>query len=323
MQHVVLSTYGEPPAARFVDQLRYSWRILLGLTRSVAPMPRPVLPLIALSRARTRVTTWRREGYQSPLEPITVAQRDALQGALDRAAPAGWRVHVAYEFRDPTLAAVVEALPAGDAVLVVPQYAVDSAFTHGLAHDAAARLNGRGARVDVVPPIEIEEQATLHVDHIRQEVARVSAVRPSEAALVLAAHGSVVDPPPSYRTGERGTRAIADRIAQRLAGEFASTVLGWLNHRAGGTWTSPAVEEALTTLRAQGCREVVYYPFGFLADNAESQLEGRVALRAAGFTGVAHLPCLNDSETLTHALARAVLAASGNDIQREARTSHS
>jgi ferrochelatase len=317
MQHVVLSTYGEPPEARFADQLRYSWRILLGLTRTVAPIPKPVLPLIALSRARARVRTWRQEGYASPLEPITLAQRDGLQRALDRAAPGKWRVHAAYEFRDPTLPALVDALPAGDAVLVVPMYAVDSAFTHQLARDAAARLDGRRVRVGVVPPLGIEEQATLHVDHIRHEVARVSALRPSEAALVLAAHGTLVDPPRAYKTGERETRAVADRIAQLLAGEFASTVLGWLNHRFGGTWTSPPVDEALATLRAQGCREVVYYPFGFLADNAESQLEGRVALRAAGFPSVAHLPCLNDSDALTDALARALLAASGSGLQQE------
>src|SRR5204862_7559561 len=30
--HVILLTYGEPPTASFVDQLVYSWRILLGLT---------------------------------------------------------------------------------------------------------------------------------------------------------------------------------------------------------------------------------------------------------------------------------------------------
>ena len=38
-RHVVLITYGEPPTASFAAQLRYSWRILLGLTRSVAPIP--------------------------------------------------------------------------------------------------------------------------------------------------------------------------------------------------------------------------------------------------------------------------------------------
>lgn len=322
MQHVILSTYGEPPGARFADQLRYSWRILLGLTRTVAPIPKPVLPLIAVSRARTRVAMWRREGYVSPLEPITRAQRDELQQALDRAAPGQWRVHVAYEFRDPTLAAVVNALPGEEAAAVVPMYAVDSAFTHQLARDAAARLDRRAAPIVVVPPLDIQQQATLHVAHIRREVARLSAVRASETALVLAAHGTLVDPPRPYQTGERDTRALAARITQLLAGEFAAAKLGWLNHRYGGTWTSPAMDEALTALWAEGCREVVYYPFGFLADNAESELEGRLALRAAGFSSAAHLPCLNDSDALAAALMGAVLTAtSDGSTERETLTS--
>ena len=52
--HVVLVTYGEPPTPAFAGHLAYSWRILLGLTRTIADIPRPLLPLIALARARTR-----------------------------------------------------------------------------------------------------------------------------------------------------------------------------------------------------------------------------------------------------------------------------
>jgi len=51
----------------------------------------------------------------------------------------------------------------------------------------------------------------------------------------------------------------------------------------------------------------VYFPYGFLADNAESQLEGRVALRALPGIESLHLPCLNDSPLLVEALARQVL----------------
>ena len=47
-RHVVLVTYGEPTTASFSEQLVYSWRILVGLTRTVAPIPRPLLPVIAL-----------------------------------------------------------------------------------------------------------------------------------------------------------------------------------------------------------------------------------------------------------------------------------
>jgi protoheme ferro-lyase len=50
-------------------------------------------------------------------------------------------------------------------------------------------------------------------------------------------------------------------------------------------------------------------PYGFLADNAESQLEGRVALRAhPSFAGTLHLPCLNDSPELSALLAGSIVA---------------
>lgn len=303
MRHAILSTYGEPAAARFGDQLRYSWRILLGLTRTVAPIPRPVLPLIALSRARGRVASWKAEGYASPLEPITEAQRDALQAVLDAREPGGWRVHLAYEFRDPTLSQVLAGVPEGEAVRVVPMYAADSAFTHDLARDAVRALNGRGAAVTVASPLDLETQAALHVAHVREELARAGVTPGGDSALVLAAHGTLVNPPRPYETGERETRALAQLVSEAVRAEFPVSTIAWLNHRFGGTWTSPAVDEALADLRARGVRQVVYYPFGFLADNAESQLEGRVALRDAGFHAAVHLPCLNASDALARAIA--------------------
>ena len=43
--------------------------------------------------------------------------------------------------------------------------------------------------------------------------------------------------------------------------------------------------------------------------NAESELEGRVALRNQGWLEHYHLPCLNDSPALTAAFARQVVGA--------------
>ena len=70
MKHIVLVTYGEPITPAFVEQLVYSWRILLGLTRTVADIPAPLIPMIALSRARGRNALWKKHDYSSPLEPI-------------------------------------------------------------------------------------------------------------------------------------------------------------------------------------------------------------------------------------------------------------
>ena len=56
-------------------------------------------------------------------------------------------------------------------------------------------------------------------------------------------------------------------------------------------------------MAAAGIPRVVYYPYGFLADNAESELEGRIALAAHPAIAARHLPCLNDSAPLLAAIA--------------------
>src|SRR5439155_10390014 len=86
-RHVVLITYGEPPTPSFTSQLRYSWRILLGLTRAVASIPAWVLPMIAVSRARTRHRLWSSERYRSPLESITRAQAELMRESLAAESP--------------------------------------------------------------------------------------------------------------------------------------------------------------------------------------------------------------------------------------------
>ncbi|HET7226813.1 MAG TPA: ferrochelatase [Candidatus Eisenbacteria bacterium] len=316
-RHVVLITYGEPPTPAFPAQLRYSWRILLGLTRGIAPIPAVVLPAIALSRARLRWQLWTREHYGSPLESITFSQAQALAVALERLDPrTAWRVHVAWEFRDPLLPAVLDSLPAHEPVHVLPMYVADSAFTHEITRATVRRWQARrggagGVAPDVLPPLAAETVAGLCARQIGSELER-RAVGGPDWALVLAAHGTLLDPPRAIETGRTATERVGAGVARRLSDRFGMTVSGWLNHRYGGRWTEPAIEDALRQVAARGFRRVVYYPFGFLADNAESELEGRLALRAQGLEAV-HLPCLNGDPELAAALARHVLAACAGD----------
>jgi protoheme ferro-lyase len=84
-----------------------------------------------------------------------------------------------------------------------------------------------------------------------------------------------------------------------------------LNHTRGGKWTDPPIEEALQAVAEAGYTRVVYYPYGFLADNAESELEGRVALAALEGVDSKHLPCLNESPALARAIATLVVESAG------------
>ncbi len=310
-RHVVLVTYGEPPTPAFGEQLVYSWRILLGLTRTVAPIPRPILPLIALSRARGRNRAWREHGYASPLEPITTRQARQLEDALATGdGNARWRVHVAYEFRRPLLGDVLAAVPNDEPVWVVPMYAADSAFTHALSRDTAAALDVaamREGKVQVLDALDSDVLAELSAAHVLQQTTGEGAWRGDDVALVLAAHGTVLDPPTPIDTGLMATETLCQAITARLRGHFGTVVNGWLNHTRGGRWTDPPIEEALARVVEGGYARIVYYPYGFLADNAESELEGRVALEALASVESRHLPCLNDSPPLAEALARQVL----------------
>jgi len=310
-RHVILVTYGEPPTPGFGEQLVYSWRILVGLTRTVAPIPRVLLPMIALARARGRGQLWRTHQYSSPLEPITARQASLLEASLaDASNGERLRVHVAYEFRAPLLDDVLAGLPEGEPAIVVPMYAADSAFTHNLSRgiaDAHSRVAGRPVRV--MDAVEAEHLALISAQHVMALTADASEWRGSKVAVLLSAHGTVLDPPRPIDTGLAATEVLRRAITDRLSPHFGQVVNGWLNHTRGGRWTDPPVEKALHDLVAAGFKRVVYFPYGFLADNAESQLEGRVALAAWPELRALHLPCLNESSALAGVLARQILAA--------------
>jgi protoporphyrin/coproporphyrin ferrochelatase len=306
-QHVILVTYGEPPDPAFVDQLQYSWRILLGLTRTIADIPKPLLPLIAVSRGRLRSSTWRSERYSSPLEAITVRQARALETHLNQTESAcQWRVHVAYEFRAPLIADALASLPLDEPVVIIPMYAADSAFTHALSRaavDACAHSRPLASRARVLPAFDAETLGDVLASHVLESVASQPQWRGPNVALVLAAHGTLLAPSRPVETGLAATERLVAAIRSRLSTEFGTVVNGWLNHTRGGRWTEPAMDDALQGVADGGFRKVVYFPYGFLADNAETELEGRVALRKQTRLEALHLPCVNDSPQLISALA--------------------
>jgi ferrochelatase len=303
LKHVIVVTYGEPVTPAFVEQLVYSWRILIGLTRSVADIPAPLIPLIALSRGRGRNALWTREGYTSPLEPITIAQAAELRSVLASASGDQWKVHVAYEFRTPLVASVLASIPDDEEVFVAPMYAADSAFTHALSRQAVSGLNSRRKVPAVVlPPIDVDVLAELSAKHVMQVIAH-DAVPSTSTALVLAAHGTLLQPAKPIETGLVATEQLCRGIQKRLSKCFGLITNGWLNHTRGGQWTDPPIEETLKRVNALGYRDVVYYPYGFLADNAESQLEGRIAAAAHPGMRVRFVPCFNESPELAAVIA--------------------
>ena len=297
-------TYGEPAEPRFGAQFWYSLRILQRLTRKVAPIPRPVLPFIALSRGRARVKLWRSESFKSPLEEISDRQAKALARSLDEVSPSlNCEVRTVYEFRRPALDDVFGDLAADppQRLLLMPMYVVDCDFTSGISGDAVRAYSKRHGPIRPAPEYvgafsEDERLSELMVDHITEQVATAgwSEADCLESGLLLGAHGTLVEGPPGIDTGLKATQELCDRITDRLRGRFNHVSVGWLNHVRGGVWTSPELADAARSMMDRGLKRVVYFPFGFLADNAETQLEGRLVLREFKELEVLHLPCLND-----------------------------
>ena len=107
---------------------------------------------------------------------------------------------------------------------------------------------------------------------------------------------------------DREARATAQAVAARLGltdWEFAYQSQGM----SGGTWLGPTVESCLDRYAAQGVREVVIAPIGFVCDHVEILYDIDVLFRAyAAQRNIAltRPESLNGSPTFTAALAQVV-----------------
>src|SRR5262249_26350624 len=145
-----------------------------------------------------------------------------------------WWVRVAYEFRDPLLLDILDSIPADEAVDIVPMYVSDSAFTHEIARRAVAKwVDTRPDRppdsVRVLPPLDRETLVDLNSAHILRALEDRRIDLGEGWALLLAAHGTLLDPPKAMETGRVATEALALGIIRQLAGHFDAIELGWLN----------------------------------------------------------------------------------------------
>jgi ferrochelatase len=125
------------------------------------------------------------------------------------------------------------------------------------------------------------------------------------AGKVLFTAHSLPAPNPQY---DSEARATASAVAARLGltgWEFAYQSQGM----SGGAWLGPTVEQCLERCAAQGVREVVVAPIGFVCDHVEVLYDIDVLFRAyAAERGMAltRPESLNGSATFTAALAEVV-----------------
>lgn len=314
---VILVTYGEPRENSFADQYQYSKQIMYKLTRKVAPIPKFIIPAWSMWRGYQRVKGWKELGYASPLEPITEQQARAVGEQMKAIAPRHeWRTHVAYEFREPTQRDILSAIHAQgtDVVMIVPMYATTGDFTNGITQDDfAAFQRESGIRLPQTKFVcfrpHLDELSDVLARYVRDECTRrgYTAEDKKDIGLLLGCHGTVTRPSKKIKnTGYGDTFGIYNRLHYRLKDEFRTVHIGWLNHVLGGEWTTPNAEQSVKAMLEEGVERFMYFPFGFVADNAESQLEGRQVMEDHGVETYDHLDCVNTYAPFIEMLARVV-----------------
>ncbi|MCB2154390.1 ferrochelatase [bacterium] len=315
---VLCLTYGEPAQLDWRSQYEYSLSILNRLTRRVAPIPKFITPLLAARRGLIRKKTFTEEGYHSPLEPISDAQAKALKEQLSAKRPGvEFDLRVVCEFRPPFIWTVLDELKKNppDEIILVPMYVAESDFTSGVSRTDLENYRDSGKANNLPAPRYVlgfgfdKRAAKVWADFVWKKIqeANWSKEKLSESVLILGSHGTLQFPPEGINSSARETRYFYGQIRSHLKEHFRDVRIGWLNHALGGQWTYPEVAEAGQESHDRGIRNVVYFPFGFMADNAESQLEGRQQLGDCEWDDLLYLPCPNDDPEFMELLSTMVL----------------
>jgi protoheme ferro-lyase len=312
MIHVICLTYGEPQSFKWIEQFRYSHAILKRLTRTVVKIPPILLPFIAAKRAFQRRATQKKNWFHSPLEPMSATLCSELEKELNAKETERFNVYIVHEFRQPGLTEVLAGIDPSESVICVPLYLADGTFTSGISRTAYRDIQNRdplerGRKVSWLScPNGNPDFIDLVVKHILNACERAGLCREEfcDYALVLGAHGTLIDPPVGIENGLEHTLLHLDGLKESLISLFSSVRIGWLNHSRGGLWTQPGMVDVGNPLREAGCEKVVYYPAGFLTDNAETLLEGPALL--GDFPERIVLPCLNNEPELVQFIAERI-----------------
>lgn len=244
-------------------------------------------------------------GGSSPLLQTTREQAQALAKRLE--AP----VLVAMRLWEPGVEkALLGAAELGLTRLVVIALAPFSQHVYwDAAVKVAAAANTPVRLVPSPPYAEEPDFVAAHVEAIRSHAN-------ANASVVLSAHSlpnvAIQRGDPYARLVEASAAAVAAQLGRPVGLCYQS------QGADGGDWLGPTVRETLVALAASGQREVVWAPFGFLADHVETlydlDLEARAIADELSLSFV-RLPALNVHPGLTSALAavaiRSISAAAG------------
>ena len=322
---VVVTTYGEVEKLTVSTLWPSSRRILKVVTRQIVKIPTAMIYFIADYRSTKHYINWKLNRYSSSLLSINRSQTKQLAGFIaGSGSPFLFRADVkvvdAYYFVPPYLDDMLQKLQHEyDGVVVVPMIPVESSFSCGVACQMVIDIydDSAFAKVKVISKLWKDDRLhRLYIDYLfRQLSAAVRNQIKGKIGLVLVIHGTLVKDrkgnPPKVFTGLEETIAFFDVMKRKIMTDprniFTDVRQGCMNHSTGGEWMADTIEKALTEFKAEGYDAVVMFPYGFFADNSETEYDAFKKLEASRFPVSQYVRCINDSPAFGEWLADKVL----------------
>jgi protoporphyrin/coproporphyrin ferrochelatase len=322
---VVVTTYGEVEKVTVRNLWPSSRKILKVVTRQIVKIPTAMIYFIADFRSTKHYINWKLNRYRSPLLAINRAQKNTLAHFIANSGSslltkADINVVDAYYFVPPYLDDMLQQLRRDyDGIIVVPMIPVESAFSCGVACQMVIDLYGESTFSQVKVMSKLWKDERLHRIYIEYLFGQLSADvrlrKNCKIGLVLVIHGTLVKNragnPPKLFTGLVETMAFFDVMKRKIMlhpeNIFHDVRQGCLNHSTGGEWTSDTIEKALEEFKREGYDAVVMFPYGFFADNSETEYDACKKLEDADFPVSQYVRCINDSPEFGRWLAGEVL----------------
>ena len=296
---ILLLAYGSP------DRLDQVEAYYTDIRRGNPPPPHLLEELLGRYRAI---------GGGSPLSRIVELQRAAVEAELARrGSPV--RVYAGMRHIEPRIGRIVEGMAADGverfvAIALAPQRSSNAAGYHR-AVDAA--LTGLGDAAPAVTFVDSWYDQPRFIDALAGTTAEALGrfPDPSRVRVMFTAHSlpaRVVTEGDTYPDELAGTAALVARHLGLAAYDFAFQSAG----RTGEPWLGPDILDEIRRLAAEGVRELVIRPVGFVADHLEVlydiDIEARAVARDAGVR-LERARSMNDDPTFIAGLADVAEAA--------------
>ncbi|MCG8345043.1 MAG: ferrochelatase [Chlorobiales bacterium] len=307
---VLIVTYGEVERLTLRNLWPSTRRIVKVITRQIVKVPKLLIYLIADYRSTRHYIDWRLHNYESTLVDTNRTQTMAIANLIRKSSrPVLSSVDVdvldSYYFVPPYLEdTLLEVQNSYDGVVVVPMIPVESAFSCGVACQFVSDVYGdqKFEKVRLLNKLwQDQELHRIYTDYLFENVDRSYVDKGEKKGLVLVIHGTLVRDragnPPKVFTGLNETGEFFGMMKQRIMDDprnvFQGVKQGCMNHTAGGEWTSETVQKAFQEFVAEGYDSVVMFPYGFFADNSETEYEARTLLEKSPFTYKQYIRCIN------------------------------